>query len=248
MTSEKRRERHFELTDETTVQDGITLHRIRATRALPEHGVRAGDLGGWVAQAVNILGDYAWIDAEARVWGCAEIKGHALVCGRACVYDHALIDGNARVASHAHVRGYAIVRDNARVDGRAVVEDAAVVSEQARVLGYVAGNADVDGIAHLGPTAYVTSSQDVLTVSPLGSENSDATLYRTKDNGHILTVGCWSGRIGELAAEVKRRAEGWAAPEFATARWIAEYEALAALCRIRIAMWTPQPGQSGVAR
>ena len=40
--------KHFELTNDTIIRYGRTLYRIRATRDLPDHDVKAGDLGGYV--------------------------------------------------------------------------------------------------------------------------------------------------------------------------------------------------------
>jgi len=65
---------HFELTDETTeLPGGIVLHRIRATVDLPQHGVVAGDLGGWIGHTGN-LGDRAWVADEAKVYGSAVLS------------------------------------------------------------------------------------------------------------------------------------------------------------------------------
>ena len=62
--------KHFELTDQTTTApDGSTLYRVRALRDLPWHGVRAGDLGGYVASVDNLSGG-------------ARVSGDALVSGR----------------------------------------------------------------------------------------------------------------------------------------------------------------------
>ena len=67
--------RHFELTDQTTVApDGTTLYRIRALRDLPDLGVTAGDLGGYVASVDNLSGD-AWVSGDARVYGHAMVYG-----------------------------------------------------------------------------------------------------------------------------------------------------------------------------
>ena len=68
--------KHFEFTDETIEVCGVTLHRIRATKDLPMHGVKKGDLGGFVEKLVNVQGD-------ARVCGDAEVYGDARVCGDA---------------------------------------------------------------------------------------------------------------------------------------------------------------------
>ena len=57
----------YELTEETkTLADGTVLHRIRALLDIPRHGVKAGELGGFVVRAVETI--------EAAK---AEAKGYA---------------------------------------------------------------------------------------------------------------------------------------------------------------------------
>ena len=86
---------HFELTNETqTNPKGKTLHRIRATKDLPHHGVHKGDLGGYIQHKSN-LRDEAWVADNARAWGRAIIEGKALLANNACAYDDARISDNA---------------------------------------------------------------------------------------------------------------------------------------------------------
>lgn len=83
----------YELTKETkTLADDTVLHRIRALRDIPRHGVKAGDLGGFVEAENNLSQDGnarvhgdAWVDGKARVYGYAEVYGDAEVCGDAKV-------------------------------------------------------------------------------------------------------------------------------------------------------------------
>jgi len=98
----------FELTDETKIAAGRTLHRIRALRDFGP--VRAGELGGFVEKEENL--DHAgnarvWGDArvsgDARVWGDAWVSGDARVWGGALVYGNARVSGDARVAGNARV-------------------------------------------------------------------------------------------------------------------------------------------------
>ena len=69
----------YELTDETKVFYGVTLHRIRALTAV---GVlaAAGQLGGWVESEKNLeqSGD-AWVYGNAQVFGNAWVFGNAQV-------------------------------------------------------------------------------------------------------------------------------------------------------------------------
>ena len=77
--------RKYELTEETkTLADGTVLHRIRADRDIPRHGVKAGDIGG-VIEKENNLSQYgdAWVFGDAEVSGDAEISGDAEVSGDA---------------------------------------------------------------------------------------------------------------------------------------------------------------------
>ena len=45
----------YEMTEETKVVDGVTLHRIRAIKDF--EWARAGDLGGWIEKPDNLSQD-----------------------------------------------------------------------------------------------------------------------------------------------------------------------------------------------
>jgi hypothetical protein len=118
------------------------------------------------------------------------------------------------------------------VYGDARVSGNAWVYGDARVY----GDAQVSGNARVSGDAWVEIRQEILTVGPIGSESITATLFRTKD-GHTLNVGCWTGTVETLAAEVKSRAQHWPSDTATADRWRAEYSALETLCRARIAGW-----------
>lgn len=159
---------HYELTDETTTTAvGATLHRLRALRDLPQHGVKAGDLGGWVYHGI-VMGAGAW------------------------VWSYASIGSGASIGSYARIES----------------------------------------------GASIGSGQHILVLGPIGSESVTVTLYRTK-TGHKLVVGCWSGQVDALAAEVERRARSWGGSDADKARWRAEYAALLPLLEARIVGWHP---------
>ena len=91
----------FELTDTTIVNAwGVTLHQIRATEDIPCHGVRKGDLGGYVSSTHLPSG-------AARVFGDAGVSGDARVSGAARVFGDAQVSGAARVSGAAQVSGAA---------------------------------------------------------------------------------------------------------------------------------------------
>ena len=314
----------FELTGETKIGlHGATLHRIRATRDLPYHGVKAGTVGGWVESLLledgsPRIGEYAWVGGYAQVvnqgqvGGRSRIGGYAVVAGNAQVYgngwvggsakvadnarvdgsarvdgwaqvgDHAKVGGNALVGGSAKVGGYTKVGGNAQIGGSAQIGDYAVVAGNAKVGDYaevgdyavvagnakvgdhakvdgwaqvgdhaqvggnakVGGNARVDGSAQVGGDAEIFETWHCLVVGPIGSEGVTATLARTKDGGHRLSVGCWEdGTLGTLMAEVKRRRERWTADEATKEVWFDEYRALKKLGKVTAKRWTkPEAG------
>ncbi|EKX88955.1 hypothetical protein [Corynebacterium durum] len=126
--------KHFELTDCTQRVGDRVLHRIRATRDLPRHGVDKGMLGGWVEHSTCLAGD-AWVDDDARVFRNAKVYGQALagedalIADQAKVYGDAVVVGDARVMDQAKVLGKVElsecvqVRDHARIRGDTWIED-----------------------------------------------------------------------------------------------------------------------------
>ena len=64
----------YRLTDNTKIVNGVTLHQIQALRDIPTHGVKTGDMGGWIEKEDNLEheGD-AWVYGNARVGGDARV-------------------------------------------------------------------------------------------------------------------------------------------------------------------------------
>ena len=179
----------YELTGETKVVNGVTLHRIRAVRDIPEHAIKSGDLGGWLETAENLSHDgAAWVMDSAYVMGKARVTGKALVAGLACVMDSAYVMDSARVmgkalvADSAYVMGKARVTDSARVMGKARVTDSARVMGKARVM----------------------DASDYITIGAIGSRDDTTTFYRGTDGGIYVSCGCFSGSIDDFAAKVKK--------------------------------------------
>ena len=132
--------RKYELTEEIISYKGTVLSRIRAKKDLPTHGVRKGDLGGFVQSTFNLShkGD-CWIKDNAIVYEKGSVKNNALVCGNAVVKGSSRVQGqavvkdNACITSHAVVGIDAVVKDNARVYGYASIRGNAVVKDNAKV-------------------------------------------------------------------------------------------------------------------
>ena len=75
------------LEDSVTV-DGHILHRIQADRDIPFHGVKVGDVGGWVENPNNLQDD-AWV--TGYLYGDAVACDNALIEGMA--FDNAFVKG-----------------------------------------------------------------------------------------------------------------------------------------------------------
>lgn len=109
------------------------LYRIQALRDIPRHGVKTGDLGGYVRNRSSLRheGD-CWVAKDAIVDNYSSIRNNALVTDQALVCS-GIVSGNAVISDHAliydsHVVGEIIVKDNAvvyesRVHGGAIIEE-----------------------------------------------------------------------------------------------------------------------------
>ena len=52
-----------------------------------------------------------------------------------------------------------------------------------------------------------------------------------------INVGCWTGTLGTLMAEVKRRRVSWSGDEAQHDLWTTQYRALKALGKATVARW-----------
>ncbi len=84
---------------------GHEVHRIRALCNIPRHGVKAGDLGGFIETEANFshFNNEAWIADDSVVFG-----KHARVAGRALVRDRAIIAGTM---GGTLISGHAVISD-----------------------------------------------------------------------------------------------------------------------------------------
>ena len=127
--------KNYKFTDETKVVDGHTLHRIVAVNDIPEHNVKAGDIGGWVEHFYN-LSENAWVGEESCVYGMARVRDEAHIYGSAHVSGKAWVSGSARVGGDARVFDDAWVRGEAHIFGDAHVFGRASVGRKEEIGGY----------------------------------------------------------------------------------------------------------------
>lgn len=230
---------HFEFTDETINWDGTTLHRIKATRDLPDHKVLKGDMGGFVAKTAQI-GVNAWVFDNAKVYGYARVYGNAQVFDTSQVFGIAEVFGNAKIYDNARVFDSAWVFDTSQVFGISEVFGNAQVFGNA----YIYGNAQVFGDscvyenAKVAGNSCIAKSKHIAWGNTFTSISLSWTLTRT-ETGHRISIGCESGDIDHmrrLAAQDKwietcGDAVNEARPEF---------NALLDMMQARINRWTSE--------
>lgn len=115
----------------------ITIREIRAIRDLATHGVRAGDVGGWIENEENLSheGD-CWVGKDAYVYDRSEVVGDALVVcskisggahigGNAYVQDSQILGKNSSIVDDAYVRGV-IVHGTLHAHSNANFEDCVI--------------------------------------------------------------------------------------------------------------------------
>lgn len=164
------------LKEEKNKSLGTECYRIRALKDLPSHGVKKGDLGGWIESDKNLSqeGD-CWVDGNAAVLDNACVKDNALVTDEAYIADNAIVQDNAVVSNGAEVINSATVKGNALVKGHSTVAKQAIVSEAAAVVGYatvtdfahVCGEACVRGESYIEDSAIV---EGIVNSSHVGGE------------------------------------------------------------------------------
>jgi hypothetical protein len=105
--------------------------------------------------------------------------------------------------------------------------------------GWVSGDGRVSGNGRVSGDGRVYGRRDILTISPVASEDCHLTLFRTP-TGHLCQVGCWAGDLDALTdlIEGDRWPSGCGAATREAHR--PEMRAVIALCRVRAATWTPR--------
>lgn len=171
----------------------VKVSRIQALRDIPLHGVKKGDLGGWVAADKTVelsQQDECWIGGNAIVLGCVNIIDNALISG------NALIHGGVKV-KRLDVNGYyfglsvignAKILEDAKLDfslGTRVEGEGAFIGKYA----VIKGKTTITGARSISDRTVIDGNASV----EFGcSFDGDAII---KDNAHIgqfVCVGGWT--------------------------------------------------------
>ncbi len=190
----------FELTQNKKNWEGRTLYQIKACTSFTTNSgieISAGELGGWIEKEENLSQDgKAWIFKGARVygnaeisenaliWGCSEIYGNAIICGNAEIYGNAEISENALIWGYSEIYGNAKICGNAEIYGYAKVYDNAEIWGDVEIWDYseIYGCSKVFGDAKIGGDAFISSPDNILSITPIGKYRVSLTLFKTKNN------------------------------------------------------------------
>lgn len=121
--------------------------QVQALRDIPAHGVKAGDLGGYVTRKDSLAheGD-CWIGGEAQAIGYVSIEGNAYIGGKAylhspvsaqCIYieDNAKIYENAKLLYDFASNNDVFIKGNAKIHGNARLAGVLEVSDDVEIYG-----------------------------------------------------------------------------------------------------------------
>lgn len=227
-------EPYFELTDETIIFRGRTLHRIKYIRKMScaNHTVQEGELGGFVEKPENIqIGSLVLDDAivmdDAKITDKSIVQDDAIVCNNARVSDaivkeSSIVGGNATV-ENSSLGGETSVFQNAIVRGIStnghidILGEARVVTKEGRsvLCGwmnirkdariYTATPMSIVGSYTIGQSACISGPQDVTSFCGVGSRMDTLTVYRTKYDGVRLVTGCFEGDLTEFRKQVAKK-------------------------------------------
>ncbi|AJD93200.1 hypothetical protein JMA_38820 (plasmid) [Jeotgalibacillus malaysiensis] len=100
------------------VYDGkhlVTLYQIKAMKDIPKHGVKIGDIGGWIQDTSNLSHDgNSWIDKDSMVYGESVVKDDAII-KKSLITGKTEVSHNSSVISSQIKGKKSIIKDNAQL-------------------------------------------------------------------------------------------------------------------------------------
>lgn len=144
------------ITLKTSEGDLFKLNQIRALKDIPRHGVKAGDIGGWVEHHFTLSqeGD-CWIGENSHVFDGSGVSEDALV-------------SESRIKGLSDVKGKAKVVSSIIMDG-STIEDEAVIR-----------NVNASGRIHVGKNVEIS---DTTIKDFLSAEESDIVIKNSVLSG-----------------------------------------------------------------
>lgn len=157
----------------------LKFYHLQALRDIPEHGVKAGDFGGYVSSKKILSHEGScWVGGEAQVYGKVRIKDDAYIGDKAVVYwcyDHL-----------GYCPGEIYIRGKARVTENAVIKAKRILSNTSDWDNAIEGN------AHIYNNAYLLN---------VNSVSDDAKIYGNACLKEAKTVSGTSEIFGNASIE-----------------------------------------------
>ena len=182
-----------------TLPDGTIIRQIKWMEDIPAHGIKKGDLGGWLKSRENYPTSSLGVVRGGVVSGIAVVSGGVVSGGEigggwVCGGEVSGGEVSGGEVSGGWVRGGVV---SGGVVSGGVVSGTAVVSG-----GEVSGGVVSGGVVSGGEVSsgWVSGNNDLLLITPIGRDNGALLAVRTADGGIICTRGCFAGTIEELDA------------------------------------------------
>jgi hypothetical protein len=196
----------------TARENYFTLHRIKALVDIPRHGVKAGDLGGYVANhhILSQLED-CWVGGQAVAWGNTNVMGNALVGGDAILFGASddfrlVVIGNAKVDGSAVVEttegfscpdyGNSLIDEDVHIFGNAYIRNTIQIFGSSQIYGnaqindanYIYGEAKIYGGAFLLGGNSVSGNVEIFGKTTIGKQTIISGKSRIGTSGQPLYV------------------------------------------------------------
>lgn len=120
--------RKYEFTDNEREYQQTTFRQIRALRDIPRYGVKAGDVGGWIEEELNLSqsGD-CWVGTDSYILRSATVNEDAAILGKSIVDFRSRISGGA-VIKNSMVQGINLISDksyvaDSHIQGQCIMSD-----------------------------------------------------------------------------------------------------------------------------
>lgn len=209
-----KKNKKYKLTNQTMLFKDRTLYRIQALINFGD--VEAGDLGGWIESEENLsqngncwIYDEAKVYDKAKVFDSAKIYDYGEVYGNAYVHDYAIIKDKAKAYGNAWILNGAVVCDEAYIQNNACICNNAMVCGDSTIYdAFIGGcavvNSDIKYNSIIKLDADIHSSNDFITIGPIGSRNGITTFFKCKEGDIGVSCGCFSGYIDEFLYAVKK--------------------------------------------
>lgn len=219
-------EKKYKLTNTTKFSyNGIILYQIEALRTIKVNDgyliVKPGERGGFIQGEKNLEQEgECWIFPRAEVFGEAVVRDNAYVYGESKVYGNAELCDHSSAFGFSRIFGNASLNDNSEVSGNSQVFDDARLFNNSKVFngmvyggsfiygnaiicgGKIYDNARVSGDMIIDQRANIRDIADVLSISPMGSEQYTITFYRTSDNDIWIRYGRFNVSISDFERNV----------------------------------------------